>query len=92
MANHRGRDIDSVISMCLVDVKMYGSRPMVLFIIINRNRAEKVIFIPLFLIMIFISLNRASAISVGALVFREGDSQKLFGRISAIRVMLIQFM
>jgi len=63
----------------------------VLLIIINKNKAEKVIFAPLFLMMIFISLNSVKAIRVGVMLFFEGISQTLFGIIMAISVILSQF-
>jgi len=59
---------------------------------INRNRAENVIFAPLFLMMIFISLNKVRAIMVGVVFPLDGISHIPFGRIMAIIIILSQFM
>jgi hypothetical protein len=74
-----------------VAVNTYGNSPIVLLIIISKNSAENVIFIPLFLIMIFISLNRDSATSGMVFLCREGTSQTLLGRMKKTRAVLNQF-
>lgn len=87
----RGRARDSVISMWLVEVKMYGMSPMVLFNMMNRNRVTNNMFVPLAFISILNSLWR-DPVSVGNNMFvREGESQNIEGITSRPIIELIQF-
>jgi hypothetical protein len=62
----------------------------VLFIMISRNRARNVIFIPFSLMMIFISPNRVSVILFVGVFPWEGLSHIVLGRIIIINSILIQ--
>lgn len=63
-----------------------------LFTMIRMNRAENMIFVPLFLIITFISLKSAIVIICIVLFVREGVSHSLAGRIIMMSIRLVLFM
>lgn len=88
---HIGNASDIVKQIWLVDVKLYGNRPIMLFNIIIKNIAVEIIRISLCWVMFFISSMIFFSIISFVILILEFFIQKFIGKIIVDKIIIIQF-